>query len=128
MRALLGIDAAWTLSRPSGVALVAKKGPRVEAGCFRNRQNGAADHIELTRLARAAAPASVSRGAGTIVNISSIVAINPELLNGVDGGGNAIVLAFPHRLTMGSPARDPRPGDPAGPQRGLHLCEIRPMS
>ena len=58
--------------------------------------------IALTRLARAAAPASVSRGVGTIVNISSIVAINPELLNGVDGGGNAIVLAFPHRLTMKS--------------------------
>jgi short-subunit dehydrogenase len=41
-----------------------------------------------------AAPGFVARGAGTIVNISSIVAISPEMLNGVYGGSKAFVLAF----------------------------------
>jgi short-subunit dehydrogenase len=48
----------------------------------------------LTRLTYAAAPAFVERGGGTIVNISSAVAIAPELLNGVYGGTKAFVLAF----------------------------------
>jgi len=48
----------------------------------------------LTRLAYAAAPAFVARGNGTIVNIASIVALAPELLNGVYGGTKAFVLAF----------------------------------
>ena len=39
----------------------------------------------LTRLTYAAAPAFVARGGGTIINISSAVAIAPELLNGVYG-------------------------------------------
>src|SRR6201996_7289278 len=37
----------------------------------------------LTRLTYAAAPAFVARGAGTIINISSVVGIAPEFLNGV---------------------------------------------
>jgi uncharacterized protein len=48
----------------------------------------------LTRLTYAAAPGFVARGAGTIINISSIVAISPETLNGVYGGSKAFVLAF----------------------------------
>jgi short-subunit dehydrogenase len=40
----------------------------------------------------------VARGAGTIINISSIVAISPETLNGVYGGSKAYVLAFSHSL------------------------------
>jgi short-subunit dehydrogenase len=48
----------------------------------------------LTRLTYAAAPRFVARGGGTIINISSIVAISPETLNGVYGGGKAYVLAF----------------------------------
>jgi short-subunit dehydrogenase len=52
----------------------------------------------LTRLAYAAAPAFVARGGGTIVNIASIVAIQPELLNGVYGGTKAFVLAFSRSL------------------------------
>ena len=47
----------------------------------------------LTRLTYAAAPRFVARGAGTIINISSIVALSPEL-NGVYGGSKAYVLAF----------------------------------
>nr|WP_245611867.1 SDR family NAD(P)-dependent oxidoreductase [Nevskia soli] len=40
----------------------------------------------------------VARGAGTIINISSIVAIGPEILNGVYGGSEAFVLAFSQSL------------------------------
>lgn len=52
----------------------------------------------LMRLAYAAAPAFVARGEGTIVNIASIVALAPELLNGVYGGSKAFVLAFSQSL------------------------------
>ena len=52
----------------------------------------------LTRLTYAAAPGFVARGNGTIINISSIVAIAPEVLNGVYGGSKAFVLAFSHSL------------------------------
>jgi short-subunit dehydrogenase len=52
----------------------------------------------LTRLTYAAAPGFVARGAGTIINIASIVAISPETLNGVYGGSKAFVLAFSQSL------------------------------
>lgn len=51
-----------------------------------------------TRLAHAIAPAFVARGTGTIINIASVVAVNPELLNGVYGGSKAFVLAFSQSL------------------------------
>lgn len=50
------------------------------------------------RLAYAAAPAFVARGHGAIINIASIVAIAPEILNGVYGGSKAFVLAFSQSL------------------------------
>jgi short-subunit dehydrogenase len=50
--------------------------------------------IALTRLTYAVAPGFAARGAGTIINISSITGIAPELLNGVYGGSKAYVLAF----------------------------------
>lgn len=53
----------------------------------------------LTRLTYAAAPAFVARGAGTIINIASIVAVQPEILNGVYAGTKAFVLAFSQSLT-----------------------------
>jgi uncharacterized protein len=52
----------------------------------------------LTRLTYAVVPQFVARGTGTIVNIGSIVAINPEALNGVYGGTKAFVLAFSQNL------------------------------
>jgi short-subunit dehydrogenase len=52
----------------------------------------------LTRLTYAAAPAFVARGRGAIINISSVVAIAPEVLNGVYGGSKAFVLAFSQSL------------------------------
>lgn len=48
----------------------------------------------LMRLTYAAVPGFVARGSGTIINISSIVAVAPELLNGVYGGTKAFVQAF----------------------------------
>lgn len=52
----------------------------------------------VTRLTYAAVPAFVARGHGTIVNVASIVAIGPELLNGVYGASKAFVLAFGQSL------------------------------
>lgn len=52
----------------------------------------------LTRLTYAAVPAFVKRGAGTIINIASIVGISPETLNGVYGASKAFVLAFTQSL------------------------------
>ncbi|WP_321490191.1 SDR family oxidoreductase [uncultured Hyphomonas sp.] len=46
------------------------------------------------RLTYAAAPAFAARGTGAIINIASIVAIAPEILNGVYGGTKAFVLAL----------------------------------
>ncbi|MBA8878351.1 SDR family NAD(P)-dependent oxidoreductase [Phyllobacterium myrsinacearum] len=52
----------------------------------------------LTRLTYAAVPGFVARGNGAIINISSIVAVSPEALNGVYGGSKAFVLAFSQSL------------------------------
>ena len=52
----------------------------------------------LTRLTYAVVPGYVARGTGAIVNIASIVAIAPEVLNGVYGGSKAFVLAFSRSL------------------------------
>ncbi|TCS00722.1 SDR family oxidoreductase [Rhizobium sp. BK418] len=52
----------------------------------------------VMRLAYAAVPGLVARGGGTIINIASIVAIAPEILNGVYGGTKAFVLAFSQSL------------------------------
>jgi uncharacterized protein len=52
----------------------------------------------LTRLTYAVVPGFVARGDGTIINISSMVAISPETLNGVYGGSKAFVLAFSQSL------------------------------
>ncbi|WP_179504924.1 MULTISPECIES: SDR family NAD(P)-dependent oxidoreductase [unclassified Sphingomonas] len=48
----------------------------------------------LMRLTYAAVPGFVARGGGTVINIASIVAVAPELLNGVYGGSKAFVQAF----------------------------------
>lgn len=51
-----------------------------------------------TRLTYAVVPAFVKRGAGVIINIASMVAVAPEVLNGVYGGTKAFVLAFSQSL------------------------------
>jgi short-subunit dehydrogenase len=62
----------------------------------------------LVRLTHAVAPAFVARGGGTIVNVSSAVAVWPELLNGVYGGTKAFVLAFTFSLKKELAARGVR--------------------
>jgi uncharacterized protein len=52
----------------------------------------------LTRLTHAAVPGFVARGAGAVINIASIVAVAPDLLNGVYGASKAFVLAFSQSL------------------------------
>jgi short-subunit dehydrogenase len=52
----------------------------------------------LTRLTYAVVPGLVARGGGTLINIASIVAVGPEILNGVYGGSKAFVLAFSQSL------------------------------
>jgi len=52
----------------------------------------------LTRLSYAAAPEFIGRANGTIINIASIVAIGPEILNGVYGASKAYVLALTQSL------------------------------
>lgn len=52
----------------------------------------------LMRLTFAAVPGLVARGHGDVINISSIVGVAPELLNGVYGGTKAFVLAFTQSL------------------------------
>jgi short-subunit dehydrogenase len=52
----------------------------------------------LTRLTYAAVPGFVGRGNGAVINIASIVGIEPEILNGVYGGTKAFVLAFSQSL------------------------------
>lgn len=52
----------------------------------------------LTRLSYTAAPAFAERGAGTIINIASVVGIAAEILNGVYSASKAYVIAFGHSL------------------------------
>ncbi|MEX3812599.1 SDR family NAD(P)-dependent oxidoreductase [Paraburkholderia sp. BR13439] len=54
--------------------------------------------IALTRLTYAAVPGFIARGTGAVINISSIVALSPETLNGVYGGSKAFVLSFSQSL------------------------------
>jgi len=52
----------------------------------------------LTRLTYAAVPGFVARKQGAVINISSVVSLAPELLNGVYGGSKAYVTAFTQSL------------------------------
>jgi short-subunit dehydrogenase len=54
--------------------------------------------IALTRLAAAIVPSLSARKTGAIINISSIVSVAPELLNGVYSGTKGFVLAFSQSL------------------------------
>jgi hypothetical protein len=50
----------------------------------------------LTRLTHAVAPAFVARGSGTIINISSVVGVAVEMLNGAYSASKSYVLSFGH--------------------------------
>lgn len=52
----------------------------------------------LTRLTYAAVPVFAARGAGTIINIASVVGIAAEMLNGVYSASKAFVISLGHSL------------------------------
>jgi short-subunit dehydrogenase len=79
----------------AGVGAIA---PLLDTDVEKMEQLIAINVTALTRLTYAAAPAFVSRGTGTLVNIASIVAIAPEMLNGVYGASKAFVLALSQSL------------------------------
>jgi short-subunit dehydrogenase len=93
---VLKTDASITLLvNNAGVGAAA---PLLQSDIGKMEEMIALNVTALTRLSYAVVPAFVARGAGTIVNIASIVAIQPELLNGVYGGSKAFVLAFSRSL------------------------------
>src|SRR6185436_1100901 len=51
-----------------------------------------------TLLARAAVPGFVARGRGTLINISSVLALAPEMFNGSYSGTKAYLLNFTQAL------------------------------
>jgi short-subunit dehydrogenase len=79
----------------AGVASIA---PLVDADAAKMDEIVALNVRAVTRLTYAVAPSFVARGAGTIINIASIVAIAPEVLNGVYGASKAYVLALSQSL------------------------------
>src|SRR2546428_436052 len=79
----------------AGIASVA---PLLSADVEKMGEMIALNVTALTRLTYAAAPAFVARGAGTIINIASVVGISPEALNGVYGATKAYVIALSHSL------------------------------
>lgn len=52
----------------------------------------------LTRLTAAVLPNLISRKAGAVINVSSVVAVNPDALNGTYSGSKAYVLNFTQSL------------------------------
>jgi len=93
-----------TLRDDAGITLlvnnagVGSSAPLLDADVDKMAEMIALNVTALTRLTYAVAPAFVARGSGTIINIASIVAVAPELLNGVYGGTKAFVLAFSQSL------------------------------
>jgi short-subunit dehydrogenase len=79
----------------AGVASVA---PLLDADVTKMEEIVTLNVTAVTRLVYAAAPAFAARGAGTIINIGSIVGIAPEALNGVYGASKAYVLALSQSL------------------------------
>jgi short-subunit dehydrogenase len=52
----------------------------------------------LTRLTAAVLPNLIAKKAGAVINISSVVAVNPDVLNGTYSGSKAYVLSFTQSL------------------------------
>ncbi|MEP7041950.1 MAG: SDR family oxidoreductase [Dokdonella sp.] len=73
---------------------VGAKVPLLEADVDAMEEMISLNVVALTRLTYAAVPGFVARGGGGVINISSIVGIAPEMLNGVYGGSKAFVLAL----------------------------------
>lgn len=56
--------------------------------------------IALTRLSAAITPGLIENGHGAIINIASIVALAPELLNGAYSGSKAYVVNFTQSMHL----------------------------
>ncbi|WP_416053209.1 SDR family NAD(P)-dependent oxidoreductase [Cupriavidus basilensis] len=96
LETLLRTDASITmLVNNAGIGAA---GPLLQSDADKMAAMIALNVTALTRLTYAAAHGLVARGKGTIINIASIVAVAPELLNGVYGGSKAFVLAFTQSL------------------------------
>jgi short-subunit dehydrogenase len=52
----------------------------------------------LTRLTSAVLPNLIAKNAGAVINVSSVVAVNPDALNGTYSGSKAYVLNFTQSL------------------------------
>jgi len=52
----------------------------------------------LTRLTSAVLPKLIAKNAGAVINVSSVVAVNPDALNGTYSGSKAYVLNFTQSL------------------------------
>ncbi|WP_220810627.1 SDR family oxidoreductase [Cupriavidus sp. UME77] len=96
LETLLRTDASITmLVNNAGIGAA---GPLLQSDADKMAAMIALNVTALTRLTYAAAHGLVARGKGTVINIASIVAVAPELLNGVYGGSKAFVLAFTQSL------------------------------
>jgi len=93
---LLRTDAGITLLVNN--AGVGGTGPLLASDVDKMEDMVALNVTALTRLTYAAAPGFVARGRGAFINIASIAAIAPEVLNGVYGGSKAYVVAFSQSL------------------------------
>jgi short-subunit dehydrogenase len=54
--------------------------------------------IAVMRLSGAVVPGFVARGVGTLINIASVLALAPEILNGIYSGTKAFVLNLSQSL------------------------------
>jgi short-subunit dehydrogenase len=68
--------------------------PLIESDVDKLEQMIQVNVVAFTRLAAAAARAFVQRGRGTIINISSTLALMPEMFSGAYSGSKAYVLNF----------------------------------
>jgi short-subunit dehydrogenase len=104
---------------PSVTLLVNNAGILLKGGLLDNGPAELAGLIAInitapTRLAAAAARAFVGRGTGTIVNIASVLALAPELFDGVYSGSKAYLLNL--SLELAATLRS----------RGVHVQAVLP--
>jgi len=74
--------------------------PLVESDADKLDQMLEVNVMAFTRLAIAAAKAFTQRGRGTLINISSAVALAPDMLNGVYNASKAYELSFTQALQI----------------------------
>lgn len=93
-----GLRADASITMLVNNAGIGATGPLLNSDVEKMEQMVSLNVTALMRLTYAAVPGFVARQAGAIINIASIVALAPELLNGVYGGTKAFVLAFSQSL------------------------------